>query len=116
MNTDLVSAVGRYVAAAIVHGAATEEGDYKRGNPAHDEVLAALREIREAGEEGKQALLELVKHENASVRCWAGTHLLKVAARPAMKVLRSLAKGTGLVAMNAGIVLEEWRKGTLETP
>ena len=116
MDPKLQAAVDRYVAAAIVHGECTENGDYKRGNRAFDEILEVLKVIREAGREGDHALLDLLDHDNKSVRASAATHLLKVYEKRATKVLKRVAKGEGLVAFSAEMVLVEWNKGTLVIP
>lgn len=112
----LTEAVAKYVESAITHGECTESGDHRTANRAYDEVMGSLRLIRAAGDAGREELLKLLEHANDSVRCWAGTHLLKSDGRAAKKVLKKLASKPGLVAFDAKMVLSEWRKGNLKIP
>ena len=105
-----------YIENAQLHDKASEEGDYKRANPAHDAVIDAYRQLRSAGDEGANALQGLMDHENASVRCWASTHCLPLCEDKAITTLRAIAEGSGVVALDAEMVLSEWNKGTLKLP
>ena len=113
---DIDAIVRDYVTNAEVHDVASEQGDHKGANAAHDAVVEAYRQLRAVGDEGTRRLQELMEHRNDSVRCWAATHCLPIAEDKAESVLSGLAKGTGAVSFAAAMVLEEWRKGTLEIP
>ncbi len=116
MNNAVEDAIEKYIKFAAIHGECTESGDYKQGNKAHDKVLKALSQLRAAGDQGRQALVALLQHENASVRLWAATHLLKTDPAIAIEKLKEIAVGQGMIAFDAETVLSEFAKGTLQVP
>jgi len=105
-----------YECSATTHGVASEEGDHKRANAAHDAIVDAYRQLRTLGNDGLRVLCELMESDNESVRCWAATHCLSIAETKAERVLARLAEGTSVVSFTAEMVLSEWRNGTLEIP
>ena len=116
MDEVIQQSVEKYVTNALIHGEASQEGDFKRGNAAYHGIVAALKELRAAGEDGRQALLDVLHHESDAVTCWAATHLLKTDKKKAIKVLRAISRRPGIIGSDASTVLEELKKGRLETP
>lgn len=116
MTNEIAKFVDGYRSYAEKHGVATNEGDYKVANKSHDKLLKALKKIRSFGEEGSLALLSLTDDDNDSVRCWAATHSLTFNEEKAEKTLQDLTLKGGPISFNAEMVLDEWRKGTLEIP
>lgn len=116
MHDVVQNAIDKYVKFAAIHGECTESGDYKQGNKAHDILLKALSKLRASGDQGRQALVALLQHENASVRLWAASHLLKTAPAIAIEKIKEIAAGNGMLALCAETVLSEFAKGTLEIP
>ena len=110
------SATESYLNAAVDHGGATQSGDAKACNLAYDRIIAALTILRKLPDRGEAALSELVNHPDESVRTWAATHLLPLDEISACKALEDVAKGAGLVAFDAMMVLKEWRTGRLKLP
>jgi hypothetical protein len=117
MTTD-VELVARYRTAAMQHGAATAEGDYKVANKAYDVVAGAYRELRTRGLPSQQLLLALLDDEDHAVRGWAAGHALEFAPDRGVPVLEALmrAEGIGIQSLNAEMTLREWRKGALKFP
>ncbi len=105
-----------YEECAIKHGEGTEEGDYKLANKSHDKLMKAFEKIIEYGDIGRDAILELLQHQDVCVRCWAATHTLKYNETLALKTLKEISRGKGLIYSGAKIVIEEWKKGNLNIP
>ena len=108
--------ITEYAKYAQEHGNGTENGDYIRTNKAYEGIIETYQEIIEFGEKGQQALLKLLEHNNLSVSGWAATHSLEFAEEKAIKALENIALSKGIIAFDAKMVLEEWRKGTLVIP
>ncbi len=105
-----------YEECAIKHGEGTEKGDYKLANKNHDRLMKAFEKILDYGTIGRDAILKLLQHQDASVRCWAATHSLNYDEPQAIKTLEEITRGKGLICSDAKIVIEEWRKGNLKLP
>jgi hypothetical protein len=113
-NEELVAV---YQEAAVAHGEATEEGDFKRGNAAHDRLASAYRELRRRGEGAQDLLLPLLEDSRISVRGWAASHALEFKPELGEIVLEGIAAGAkGLLRLGAESTLSEWRAGRLRFP
>lgn len=111
MSEKLRKALDVYVKNAAEHGAATRAGDHRRANRCSDRIEKALRDIRDCGTAGENALLRLTQHGDTSVRCWAATHSLPGFESEAKAVLQELATGDDIVSFGAKIVLQQWEEG-----
>lgn len=110
----MVQPKDRFIAKAVEHGRCAESGDYRRGNVAFDQMLAALAELRARADRGESVLIELLNHPNGWVRLGAATHLLPLRAQLACTVLENLASGPqSQLEFDAKMVLREWRAGSL---
>jgi hypothetical protein len=107
-------AVEKYVESAMVHGDANDRGDYRSGNRAFDQNMAALRSLRELPDRGRSSLLALLDHHHANVRLSAATDLLPTDEEKAIAVLESLLDEPPFVCTNARTILKEWRAGRLK--
>ena len=112
MNKSLDDLIWEYRHNAVEHGRATEIGDHKKANKDYDRLIKALRLIREHGTDGDDAVLGLLSDEDASVRCWAASHCLKVNEETARHTLEAVSALPGIIGFNARMVLAEWDKGT----
>lgn len=115
MIGQLESLVATYAAEAEEHGRATEVGDHKRANVAHDGLIRALHAL-DMVNPGRSALVQLLEHANPYVRGWTATHLLRTHTERAVAILEQLADGSGLAALDASVVLQQWRTGRLSIP
>ena len=52
-------------------------------------------------------------HPNLSVRSWAAAYLLPVYEKESIEILEEIAKLEGLEALEAEILIKEWKKGNL---
>lgn len=116
MNKAIKDIASEYRRYAVEHGKATHTGDHKKANKYHGLLIEALLVLRQHGAEGDRALVALLSDEDASVKCWAGTHCLKVDETQARLALESVASGPGIEGFNARMVLSEWKKGALTVP
>lgn len=106
----------RYRAAALAHGEATEAGDHRRANKAHQQLVEALRAVRATGD-AAGALGKLMDDPELAVRVWAATHGLEFDPDAAERVLSGIASGGHTIhQFNAEMVLREWRAGRLTFP
>ncbi len=102
-----------YANAAIQQGRATLSGDYTTGNLASDILTGIYRRLKSEGVEAQRRLQVLLNHPDRSVRAWAATHTLEVGPEESERVLQEEASGDDILAFDAQMVLELWRKGTL---
>jgi HEAT repeat protein len=100
----------------MVHGDASDRGDYRSGNRAFDQKMAALRSLRELPDRGRSSLLALLDHHHANVRLSAATHLLPTDEEKAIAVLVALTEDPSMRGFSAKMVLKEWRAGRLKVP
>jgi len=116
MNESIGRLVKEYREAALAHGKATIEGDYKSANLNHDKLVALLLKIRESGGLGQAALLALAEDQDQAVACWAATHSLKFDEERALAILNKLSEKLGPMGFNAKMVIQQWKKGQLILP
>jgi hypothetical protein len=113
-SKDLQTLLGQYEAAAVRQGS---EKTAPAANAAAEELSTIYRELRSRGREAVESLLPLLKHPNASVRCWAAAHTLEFAPEEATAALEALATGApGAMRATASMTLREWRAGRLRFP
>lgn len=105
-----------YAEAAVRHGAASEQGDYRGANKAHDEIAQVYHELRARGQSAVRSLSALLVHRDAAVRQWAAAHMLPEDPSVAEPVLTALSALPGAVGLGASTVLSEWKKGSLRFP
>ena len=110
MAKTLEQAVHEFEQAAGEHGAATEEGDSARANKNFRKLARALNTIRKHDEQGRDALIGLLEHEDPNVRLWAASYLFGAAPEKAVETLEAIAQGRGICAFDAKITLQEWRE------
>jgi uncharacterized protein YwqG len=82
------------------------------GNKHAKQSSAALEKLRAHGTAGRDALAALLLHSRVDVRVVAAAFLLRHRTAEAKAVLEEAAKGQGLSALEAKVVLEQWQEGT----
>jgi hypothetical protein len=112
----IASLLDAYAKAARNHGATTLSGDYETGNRNAAVIARIYRELRRRGPAAQSALLDLLRHEDAGVRGWAGAHAMDFAPRQAIPVLEKLAGERNAIGFSAKMTLEVWEKGELRFP
>jgi len=107
----------QYVNAALIHSAASANGDYRTVNKKAKELKIIFKEI-ENNAVDKKILLVLLNHERIAVRTWAGAHLLglKYEIGKAEEVLQEISRLKGnnieenLRIFSAKTTLDVWKK------
>jgi hypothetical protein len=88
------------------------QGDARKGNRHASRYIAAFKQLRSAGDSGREALAVLLSHPRMDVRVSAAACLLRYRTDAAKAVLTAAAKGEGLAAFEAAQVLKNWENGT----
>lgn len=109
---DIDTALAVFEEAAIKQAEATEEGDHKTGNKRHDEITKAATFIK--SENSIDSLRQFLSHSSIGVRMWAACYLLPVDEKEGERVLKEIAKSSGIHALTADTTLSEWKKGNLK--
>ncbi len=108
---DIETALAVFEEAAIKQAEATEEGDYKSGNKRYNEITKAAEYIKSEG--SIDNLRGFLSHDSIGVRMWAAYYLLPVDEKEGERVLKEIAKSSGIHALTADTTLSEWKKGNL---
>lgn len=116
-KADVFTLVRLYADAAAGHGKATESGNHRTANRAHDALAKVHRELRSRGRDGEAGIQALMADQDSWVRLWAAAHSLEFAPAAAERVLDRFAHGQpGPVRLNAEYTLRAWRNGELKFP
>jgi HEAT repeat protein len=110
---DIATAIEIFKEAAKIHGEATETGDYKLGNKNYHLIFKIVTYLKETDQVA--LLIQLLGDTNLSVRIWAATYLLPINEERALEVLNEAAKNKGIIAFNAKITIDEWKRGHLKS-
>ena len=111
--TDAKTAIEIFIDSSIVHGKASEEGNYKLGNKNYDKIVDAVKYLKENNLECE--LTALLNNENVSVQLWAATCLLEKNEDKAKEVLSTITKkNIPHYSFTAQLTLEEWNSGNLK--
>ena len=84
-------------------------GDAGRGNEFAKKYIEAAKQLLEPGAPGIEASASLFQEEDALVT--AAYYLLPFKTEESLKVLEAAAKGKGVSALNAFIILARWKGG-----
>ncbi len=101
----------------MIHSKASSEGNFRTANKQYRNLTNIYRKI-EKGDIDIVVLLELLGHENISVRGWVAAHLLGLGQETerAKIVLQNIASISGkdieenLEILSAQMTLKEWEK------
>jgi Domain of unknown function (DUF2019) len=103
-----------FVKAAVSHGDATLNGDYRKCNEAYSVIEGVFVELKNRGR-AKDVLADSLTDNELSVRLWASSYLLQYLPEESAKVLRDISNNySGILRLNAEMVLEQWEKGELQ--
>jgi aminoglycoside phosphotransferase family enzyme len=107
--------VERFAENVLAQNRAIADGDATRGNYHARLYIDAFARLRQAGDVGRDALLQLLEHEDANVRVTTAAFLLRHRTADATAVLRAAAPGpAGLARLGAQQTLKRWQEGTWE--
>jgi len=109
---DIKDLIEEYRKAAILHGEATEEGDYKLANKQHSKLTKIYKILEKDNELQEKVLGQLLKDENIYISSWAAAHCLglNIYVDEAVNVLKEISKRKGFVGFNAEMILRIWKE------
>ena len=103
-----------YINAAMEHGQATLEGNYKVANKQYARLKIIFKKFEKDHLLADNLLETLFQNSNVSVRIWAATHALKLSIRTneAEKLLKEISRDNslGIFRLDSEMVLKEWEK------
>jgi hypothetical protein len=113
-QASLLDLSAMYAEAAARHGFASQHGEHRVANAQYKRIVASWRELRRRGDEGREALRDLMNNSDPHVQAWAASHSLEFDPKCAEAVLERLANGPpGVVRHDAEMTLQQWRAGNL---
>lgn len=97
---------------------AQREKRFVDGNKYVDKAYKAAAVLRhEFGEEGRNALLELLTHQDTGIRSCVASNVLDYAEDKATKVLKEIEEANRpFESMGAHYCLKNWREGSMKFP
>lgn len=105
----------RFVEFAQEHGRSILSGTPRETNRAYDNVIVALRELRQTNDKGVSFLLGRLQDEDLSVVSWSALCLLPFRESEAVAALEKVAlSGQRHTGFAADMTLKEWRAGRLK--
>lgn len=111
--TNTTTALSVFEEAAIKHGTATVQGDFKTANKSYKNIVKAVSFLKEQNE--ILSLLHFLNHPATSIRLWSATYLLPVRENEAIKALEAISISSNTSSLDASMTLSEWQKGNLKT-
>lgn len=100
--------------AAATQVAATECGDYKKGNNAFDRIIHILKYLKGLGKMNE--LEALLSDSNVGVRMFAAYGLLSSSPKIAVPVLKEISQREDIHSLTAKMTLEQWEQNILIYP
>lgn len=100
--------------AAAIQVAATESGDYKKGNNAFDRIIQIFKYLKGLGKMNE--LEALLPDSNIGVRMFAAYGLLSTSPKIAVPVLKEISQREDIHSLTAKATLEQWEQSTLIYP
>ena len=100
--------------AAATQVAATECGDYKKGNNAFDRIIQILKYLKGLGKTNE--LEALLSDSNVGVRMFAAYGLLQTSPDVAVPILKEIAQREDIHSLTASVTLELWKSKALIYP
>ena len=99
---------------AATQAAATENGDYKKGNKAFKQIIQIIKYLKELGRVNE--LEALLSDSNVGVRMFAAYGLLQTSPDVAVPILKEIAQREDIHSLTAKVTLEQWESNTLIYP
>lgn len=108
------STLSAFKTAATAQAAATEEGDYKKGNKAFEQIIQIIKYLNKF--ERLNELEALLRDSDVGVRMFAAYALLQTSPNIAVPILKEIAKRKDIHSLTAKTTLEQWESNTLIFP
>lgn len=105
---DIESALSSFKIAATIQIAATEEGDYKKGNNAFNQIIRIIKYLK--GIDKLNELKVFLSDSNVGVRMFAAYGLLDSDPECAVPIFREIAQGNDIHSLTASTTLDQWEQ------
>lgn len=109
--TELRALVARFAENVMAQKEALRRKNPRAGNRYARIYIAAWNALKTHGDQGRDALCELLSHSCDDVRGMAAACLLKYRTDDAKRVLTEVGRGQGLAAFGASEALQRWAEG-----
>lgn len=113
-TNNIDKALSSFKILAATQVAATENGDYKKGNEAFRQIIQIIKYLK--GLERVNELEALLSDSNVGVRMFAAFGLLQTSPDIAVPILKEIAQREDIHSLTARTTLEEWESNTLIYP
>lgn len=111
---DIDKVLSTFKTLAATQAAATENGDYKKGNKAFWQIIQIIKYLNGIGRVNE--LEALLSDSNVGVRMFAAYGLLQAFPDVAVPILKEIAQREDIHSLTAKATLEEWESNTLIYP
>lgn len=111
MKKSIDTLVAQFRAGANAHFAATLAGNYRKTNMEADKIHSTFLKLKEAGDEAREALIQLTLEGETPQAVMAATYSLKYDAKRSMEALKRLSKDRGMLGFKAEQALKRWQSG-----
>ena len=108
---DISKVLSTFKTLAAAQVAATENGDYRKGNKAFKQVIKIIKYLKGLGRVSE--LEALLSDSNVGVRMFG---LLQTSPEIAVPILKEIAQREDIHSLTARTTLEEWESNTLIYP
>jgi hypothetical protein len=110
MTTKIEKLVLAFAANVQAQADANRRGEPRVGNKHAMRYIRAFQSLRAIGDQGRDALIPLMRDSSDDVCLAAAAFLLRYRHEEADCVLHRLARGEGLVAFEAAETLKRWKE------
>lgn len=110
-TNNIDKALSSFKILAATQVAATENGDYKKGNEAFRQIIKYLKGLERVNE-----LEALLSDYNVGVRMFAAYGLLQTSPDVAVPILKEIAQREDIHSLTASVTLELWKSKALIYP
>ena len=105
--------ISKFIHAAIQHGVGITGGNSKLANKSYkivNECYLGMKEHKYTSD-----LINLLEHEDYSVRLWAASYVLNIDTSNALVALRNVVEyAPPLISFSAEMTIKEWELGNLQ--
>lgn len=113
-TNNIDKALSSFKILAATQAAATENGDYKKGNKAFKQIIQIIKYLK--GLERVNELEALLSDSNVGVRMFAAFGLLQTSPDVAVPILKEIAQREDIHSLTASVTLELWKSKALIYP
>jgi len=112
MKKEIDTLIKTFEKEAISRYQALLKGDSRRANSHFRKMHKAFLEILESGQEGQDALLQLIYSAEDAIALEASGYSLEYDPEESLKVLKRLSGLPGYIGLCASQALKHWKAGT----